>query len=78
MFRDTLKRMDTELQDVVQYTLDINGVRHNMNDYIGKQIKIEWGNPTSLFRGPYDEGRCPFTQFLLPNLPSFYCLIYPL
>jgi len=42
MFRDTLKKMDTELQDVVQYTLDINGVKHNMNNYIGKQIKIEW------------------------------------
>ena len=42
MFRDTLKKMDTELQDVVQYTLDINGEKHNMNDYIGKQIKIEW------------------------------------
>ena len=42
MFRDTLKKMDTELQDVVQYTLDINGVKHNMNNYIGKQIRIEW------------------------------------
>lgn len=42
MFRDTLKKMDTELQDVVQYTLDINGVKHNMNGYINKQIKIEW------------------------------------
>ena len=42
MMRDTLKKMDTELQDVVQYTLDIHGETHNMNDYIGKQIKIEW------------------------------------
>ena len=42
MFRDTLKRMDTELKDVVNYTLDIHGVIHTMNDYIGKQIKIEW------------------------------------
>jgi len=42
MRRDTLKKMDTDLQDVVQYTLDIHGETHNMNDYIGKNIKIEW------------------------------------
>jgi len=42
MFRDTLKRMDTELKDVVNYTLDIHGVIHAMNDYIGMKIKIEW------------------------------------
>ena len=42
MLRDTLKKMDTELKDVVNYTLDIHGVIHTMNDYIGKQIKIEW------------------------------------
>ena len=42
MFRDALKKMNTELQDVVKYTLDINSVKHNMNNYIGKQIKIEW------------------------------------
>ena len=42
MLRDTLKRMDTELNDVVHYTLDIHGANHKMNDYIGKQIKIHW------------------------------------
>ena len=42
MRRDTLKRMDTDLQDVVQYSLDIHGETHKMNDYIGKNIKIEW------------------------------------
>tara|TARA_B110000881_G_scaffold30922_1_gene23348 strand:+ start:812 stop:1669 length:858 start_codon:yes stop_codon:yes gene_type:complete len=42
MRRDTLKKMDTDLQDVVQYTLEIHGETHNMNDYIGKNIKIEW------------------------------------
>ena len=42
MLRDTLKKMDTELKGVVNYTLDIHGVIHKMNDYIGKQIKIEW------------------------------------
>ena len=42
MLRDTLKKMDTELKDVVKYTLDIHGATHKMNDYIGKQIKIEW------------------------------------
>ena len=42
MRRDTLKKMNTELKDVVHYTLDIHGETHKMNDYIGKQIKIEW------------------------------------
>ncbi len=42
MLRDTLKRMDTELKDVVNYTLDIHGEIHHMNTYVGKQIKIEW------------------------------------
>ena len=42
MLRDTLKKMDTELKDVVYYTLDIHGEMHNMNNYIGKQITINW------------------------------------
>jgi len=63
MFRDTLKKMDTELKDVVHYTLDIHGVNHKMNDYIGKQIKIHWsgvvicqcGNKSDKF---YRSGYC--------------------
>ena len=42
MMSDTLKKMNTELKDVVQYSLDINGQIHNMNSYIGKQLKITW------------------------------------
>ena len=42
MMRDALKKMDTDLQDVVQYTLDIHGSILKMNDYIGNKIKIEW------------------------------------
>lgn len=42
MLRDTLKKMDTDLRDVVYYTLDINGISHKMNSYIGKQIRIIW------------------------------------
>jgi hypothetical protein len=42
MLRDTLKKMNTELKDVVNYTLDIHGITHRMNGYLGKQIKIEW------------------------------------
>ena len=42
MLKDTLKKMDVELKDVVQYTLDIHGITHNMNNYIGEKIKIEW------------------------------------
>jgi len=42
MFEDTLKKMNTLLKDVVNYTLDIHGEIHNMNSYIGKTIKISW------------------------------------
>ena len=42
MLKDTLKKMNTKLEDVVQYTLDIHGKSIVMNDLIGKQIKIEW------------------------------------
>ncbi len=42
MFRDTIKKMNTELKDVVNYTLEINGFIHKMNDYIGKNIRFEW------------------------------------
>ena len=34
--------MHTKLCDVVQYSLEINGLTHNMNDLIGKNVKIEW------------------------------------
>ena len=43
MLRDTLKKMNTELKDVVHYTLDIHGINHDMNSYIGRQLKINWG-----------------------------------
>ena len=42
MLRDTIKKMDTELREVVYYTLDIHGKIHNMNSYIGKRLKINW------------------------------------
>ena len=42
MLRDTLKKMDTDLKEVVNYTLDIHGKSHDINSYIGKQIKIIW------------------------------------
>ena len=42
MLRDTLKKMATELHDFVHYTLEINGNIHDMNSYIGRQLKISW------------------------------------
>ena len=42
MMTNTLKKMDTELKDVVEYTLNIHGEIHQMNDYISQSIKIEW------------------------------------
>ena len=41
MLVDTLKKMGTELKEVVHYTLDIHAEKHNMNSYIGKRIKID-------------------------------------
>ena len=34
--------MDTVLDKVVKYTLDINDFSHNMNDYLGSFISIKW------------------------------------
>ena len=42
MFKDTLKKMETKLENVVQYSLEIHGKRILMNDLLGKQIKIQW------------------------------------
>lgn len=42
MLGDTLKKMGTELHDVVHYTLETNGDIHDMNSYIGKKLKISW------------------------------------
>ena len=42
MMEGTLKKMDTELKDIVQYTLDIHNKIHLMNDYVGQSVKIEW------------------------------------
>ena len=38
MMINALKKMHTKLSDVVEYTLDIHGVSHKMNDYIGQNI----------------------------------------
>ena len=37
MLRDSLKKMSTELLDVVNYQLNINGKNHLMNDYLEKK-----------------------------------------
>ncbi len=39
---DVLKKMNTKLEDVVQYSLNIHNKNHHMNNYIGRFIKIEW------------------------------------
>lgn len=42
LMKDALKKMNTDLQDVVQYSLEIHDINHKMNRYIGGKIKIEW------------------------------------
>lgn len=42
MIQDTLKKMDTKLDEVVKYKLNIHGEDILMNNLIGKNIKIEW------------------------------------
>lgn len=42
MLIDSLKKMGTELLDVVNYNLHIHGKNHLMNNYLEKQIKISW------------------------------------
>ena len=41
-YTQTLKKMETTLDDVVNYHLSINDVNHCMNNYIGKKIIIKW------------------------------------
>ena len=42
MRENTLKKMGTSLADVVQYSLEVKGEMHVMNDLIGSQIKFKW------------------------------------
>lgn len=42
MREDTLKKMSASLGEVVEYTLEINGKAHSMNELIGTHIKLEW------------------------------------
>ena len=37
-----LKKMDTHLGDVVEYTLTLNSGSQLMNDLIGKYIRFDW------------------------------------
>ena len=39
---DSLKKMTTELKDVVSYSLNINNKSHIMNDLIDSVININW------------------------------------
>ena len=49
MLHNCLKKMNTELKDVVNYKLAINGTQHLMNNYINQQIKFEWEGKVKCF-----------------------------
>ena len=42
MRENTLKKMVTSLADVVQYSMEVKGEIHVMNDLIGSQIKFNF------------------------------------
>jgi hypothetical protein len=42
--RGNIAKMSTDLQDVVKYTLDLNGELINMNSLVGKPIKLKYLN----------------------------------
>ena len=54
MRENTLKKMETTLADVVQYSLEINGEKHLMNDLIGSQIKLTWNGEVFCMCGKRD------------------------
>lgn len=54
MRENTLKKMETSLADVVQYSLEINGERYAMNDLIGSQIKLAWSGEVVCMCGKRD------------------------
>ena len=54
MRENTLKKMETSLADVVQYSLKINGEKHVMNDLIGSQIKLTWNGEVICICGRRD------------------------
>ena len=54
MRENTIKKMETSLADVVQYSLEINGEKHVMNDLIGSQIKLIWNGEVICMCGKRD------------------------
>ena len=42
MITDILRKMETKLEEVVKYKLNIHGENILMNNLIGNKIKIEW------------------------------------
>ena len=72
MHENTLKKMETRLADVVQYSLDINGEKHVMNDLIGSQIKFTWAGNVLCHCGEvkkkiYRSGFCYNCYWTLPQ-----------
>ena len=42
MEKAILKKMHTKFNNPIQYSIIINGIEYKLNDYIGKNIYIEW------------------------------------
>ena len=42
MEKAILKKMHTEFNNPIEYSIRINGSEYKLNDYIGKNIYIEW------------------------------------
>lgn len=42
MEKAILKKMHTEFNNPIEYSIMINGIEYKLNDYIGKNIYIEW------------------------------------
>jgi hypothetical protein len=42
MEKAILKKMHTKFNNPIQYSIMINGIEYKLNDYIGKNIYIEW------------------------------------
>ena len=42
MQKAILKKMHSVFNDPIEYLMDINDIEYKLNDYIGKNLRIEW------------------------------------
>ena len=72
MQKAILKKMHSVFNDPIEYFMDINDMEYKLNDYIGKNLRIEWQkkNNLSLWRGKKKVYRSGFCYNCYWNIPQ--------